>query len=97
MAHRVIMDYAQMALLQGVTELPCDHCLRAFAEYRRRHHDFPLALMAAGSLHGFGGNDEVGLDLDPYFPRPAFEPPERIGDFDRNGSAASLSPDHKTF
>ena len=51
------MDYAQMALLHGVTELLCYHRLRAFAdvpwrhapaEDRRRHPDFPLALMAAG-------------------------------------------------
>ena len=94
-----------MALLHGVRELACDHCLRAFAdvpcqrapaEYCRREPDFTLALMAAGSLHVFG-DDEVGLDLDPYFPRPTFEPPERIADFDRNSSAASFSLAPKTF
>ena len=40
-------------------------------------------VVAVGSLDGCGGDDEVGSDLDPYFPRPTFEPPERIPDFDR--------------
>ena len=40
-------------------------------------------VVAVGSLEGFGGGDEVGIDLEPYFPRPTFEPPERIPDFDR--------------
>ena len=40
-------------------------------------------VVAVGSLDGCGGGDEVGSDLDPYFPRPTFEPPERIVDFDR--------------
>ena len=40
-------------------------------------------VVAVGSLDGFGGDDEVGFDLESYFPRPAFEPPERIPHFDR--------------
>ena len=40
-------------------------------------------VVAVGSLDGFGGGDEVGFDLEPYFPRPTFEPLERMPDFDR--------------
>ena len=40
-------------------------------------------MVAVGSLDGFGGGDEVGCDLEPYFPRPSFEPLARIPDFDR--------------
>ena len=40
-------------------------------------------VVAVGSLDGFGGGDEVGLELDPYFPRPSFEPLARIPDYDR--------------
>ena len=40
-------------------------------------------VVAVGSLDGFGGDDEVGFDLESYFPRQTFEPPERIPHFDR--------------
>ena len=40
-------------------------------------------VVAVGSLDGFGGGDEVGMDLEPHFPRPTFEPLDRIADFDR--------------
>ena len=69
------------------------------ADSRKLQPDFPAGLVAVttihqakglewpvvavGSLDGSGGGDEVGSDLDPYFPRPTFEPPERIVDFDR--------------
>ncbi len=69
------------------------------AEYRRLQPDFPTGrvalttihqakglewpVVAVGSLDGFGGRDEVGLDLEPHFPRPTFEPLDRIADFDR--------------
>ena len=69
------------------------------AEHRRLQPDFPTRRVAVttihqakglewpvvmvGSLDGFGGGDEVGLELDPYFPRPTFEPLDRVADFDR--------------
>ena len=74
-------------------------CHRAPAAARRLQPGFPAnhlitttihqakglewPVVAVGSLDGFGGGDEVGLDLNPYFPRPTFEPLDRIPDFDR--------------
>ena len=74
-------------------------CHRAPASHRRLQPDFPTGriavttihqskglewpVVAVGSLDGFGGGDEVGCDLEPYFPRPTFEPIERIPDYDR--------------
>ena len=74
-------------------------CHRAPAASRRLQPDFPAnhlttttihqakglewPVVAVGSLDGFGGGDEVGLELAPYFPRPTFEPLARIPDFDR--------------
>ena len=71
----------------------------ASAEYRRLQPDFPTGRVAVttihqskglewpvvmvGSLDGCGGDDEVGLDLEPHFPRPTFEPLDRIAHFDR--------------
>ena len=76
--------------------VPCHH---APASSRRLQPDFQAGMVAVttihqakglewpvvavGSLDGFGGGDEVGLDLEPHFPRPTFEPLERIADFDR--------------
>ena len=69
------------------------------AASRRSQPDFPTGMVAVttihqakglewpvvavGSLDGSGGDDGVGCDLNPYLPRPTFEPPERIPDFDR--------------
>ena len=76
--------------------VPCHH---APAVSRRSEPAFPSGRVAVttihqakglewpvvvvGSLDGFGGNDRVGSDLVGYFPRPTFEPRERIPDFDR--------------
>ncbi len=76
--------------------VPCHH---APATSRRLQPDFPTgrvcvttihqskglewAVVMVGSLDGCGGGDEVGCDLNPYFPHPTFEPPARIPDFDR--------------
>ena len=75
--------------------VPCHH---APAEYRRRQPDFPANHLTMTTIHqakglqwpvvavgldDFGGDDEVGSELAPHFPRPTFEPQQRIADFDR--------------
>lgn len=69
------------------------------AAHRRLQPDFPTGrvalttihqakglewpLVIVGSLQDAGGVDEVGTELEPYFPRPTLEPIERISHFDR--------------
>ena len=68
------------------------------ASYRRRQPDFPANHLTMTTIHqskglewpvvavgldDFGGDDDVGCDLEPHFPRPTFEPQQRIANFDR--------------
>ena len=68
------------------------------ASYRRRQPHFPENHLTMTTIHqakglqwpvvavgldDFGGDDEVGCDLEPYLRRPSFEPLARIAHFDR--------------